>query len=250
MLARQRQRQILNMLENSPSLRTIELAKYFDVTDETIRRDLEMLDAENKLIRTHGGALRIEKRASELPLQKRLNENRAAKQEIAKKATTLLSEGDTIFLDASSTVLTFAENLPDIKLTVITNAHDCVIPLMGKDNIDVITTGGKLDRVSHSYCGISALSLMKRFSIDKAVFSCNGLDLERGASEVAEIHAEFKENSLSNCREKILLCDSSKLGVRSLRFFCELSSIDTVITDSAADPEFVAKLRESGVSVL
>lgn len=250
MLARQRQRQILNMLENSPSLRTIELAKYFDVTDETIRRDLEMLDAENKLIRTHGGALRIEKRASELPLQKRLNENRAAKQEIAKKATTLLSEGDTIFLDASSTVLTFAENLPDIKLTVITNAHDCVIPLMGKDNIDVITTGGKLDRVSHSYCGISALSLMKRFSIDKAFFSCNGLDLERGASEVAEIHAEFKENSLSNCREKILLCDSSKLGVRSLRFFCELSSIDTVITDSAADPEFVAKLRESGVSVL
>ena len=107
------------MLENSPSLRTIELAKYFDVTDETIRRDLEMLDAENKLIRTHGGALRIEKRAAELPLQKRLNENRAAKQEIAKKATTLLSEGDTIFLDASSTVLTFAENLPDIKLTVI-----------------------------------------------------------------------------------------------------------------------------------
>lgn len=70
MLARQRQRLILNMLENSPSLRTIELAKYFDVTDETIRRDLETLDAENKLIRTHGGALRIEKRSAELPLQK------------------------------------------------------------------------------------------------------------------------------------------------------------------------------------
>ena len=98
------------MLENSPSLRTIELAKYFDVTDETIRRDLETLDAENKLIRTHGGALRIEKRSAELPLQKRLNENRAAKQEIAKKAIGLVSPSDTIFLDASSTVLTFAES--------------------------------------------------------------------------------------------------------------------------------------------
>lgn len=250
MLARQRQRLILNMLENSPSLRTIELAKYFDVTDETIRRDLETLDAENKLIRTHGGALRIEKRSSELPLQKRLNENRAAKQEIAKKAIGLVSPSDTIFLDASSTVLTFAESLPDIKITVITNAHDCVVPLMSKDNIDVITTGGKLDRVSHSYCGISALSLMKRFSIDKAFFSCNGLDLERGASEVAEIHAEFKENSLSICREKILLCDSSKFGVQSLRFFCDINSIDTVITDSAADPDFLDKLRKSGINVI
>ena len=244
MLARQRQRLILNMLENSPSLRTIELAKYFDVTDETIRRDLETLDAENKLIRTHGGALRIEKRSAELPLQKRLNENRTA------KAIGLVSPSDTIFLDASSTVLTFAESLPDIKITVITNAHDCVVPLMSKDNIDVITTGGKLDRVSHSYCGISALSLMKRFSIYKAFFSCNGLDLERGASEVAEIHAEFKENSLSICREKILLCDSSKFGVQSLRFFCDINSIDTVITDSAADPDFLDKLRKSGINVI
>ena len=250
MLARQRQRQILLMLETSSSLRTIELAKYFDVTDETIRRDLEILDAENKLIRTHGGALRIEKRMAELPLQKRLNENRTAKQEIAKKAASLVKESDTIFLDASSTVLTLAETLPDIKISVITNAHDCVVPLMAKNNIDVITTGGKLDRFSHSYCGISAFSLMKRFSIDKAFFSCNGLDLERGASEAAEIHAEFKENTLSICREKILLCDSSKLGVQSLRFFCELNNIDTVITDSNADKTFIAKLTELGINVL
>ena len=192
MLARQRQRLILNMLENSPSLRTIELAKYFDVTDETIRRDLETLDAENKLIRTHGGALRIEKRSAELPLQKRLNENRAAKQEIAKKAIGLVSPSDTIFLDASSTVLTFAESLPDIKITVITNAHDCVVPLMSKGNIDVITTGGKLDRVSHSYCGISALSLMKRFSIDKAFFSCNGR--KRSSRNTRRVQRKFAVN--------------------------------------------------------
>ena len=86
MLARQRQRVILNMLETQPSLRTIELAKHFNVTDETIRRDLESLDAENKLIRTHGGALRIEKRGVDLPMQKRLQENRLQKQEIAQKA--------------------------------------------------------------------------------------------------------------------------------------------------------------------
>ena len=127
MLARQRQRVILNMLETQPSLRTIELAKHFNVTDETIRRDLESLDAENKLIRTHGGALRIEKRGVDLPMQKRLQENRLQKQEIAQKAIKHIKEGETIFLDASSTVLALAEALPDIEITVITNAHDCIV---------------------------------------------------------------------------------------------------------------------------
>ena len=104
-----------------------------------------------------------------------------------------------------------------MEITVITNAHDTVVPLMGKNKINVIATGGKLDRVSLSYGGATAWSTVRKISVDKAFFSCNGLDLERGASEVAEIHAEFKENVLQYCREKILLCDASKLGVRSSR---------------------------------
>lgn len=237
------------MLESSPSLRTIELAKHFNVTDETIRRDLEFLDAESKLIRTHGGALRIEKRSANLPLQTRIEENRIAKQEIANKALALIKEGDTIMLDASSTVLALAEVLPDMNLTVITNAHDSVVSLMPKEKIKVISTGGKLDRFSRSYGGVSAVAALKRFSIDKAFFSCNGIDLERGASEAAEEHAEFKENVLPFCAEKICLCDSSKLGVRSTRFFADFDVIDRVITDSAADPHFIERLKDSGVNV-
>ena len=85
--------------------------------------------------------------------------------------------------------------------------------------------------------------------MDKAFFSCNGLDLERGASEVAEIHAEFKENVLQYCREKILLCDASKLGVRSSRFFADFDMIDKVVTDSGADEAFIQKLKDAGMLV-
>ncbi len=237
------------MLETQPSLRTIELAKHFDVTDETIRRDLEYLDSENKLIRTHGGALRIEKRAVDLPFQKRQKEHRSAKQEIAKKALEFIKEGDTILLDASSTVMALAEVLPDIELTVITNAHDTVVPLIEKSKINVISTGGKLDRFSLSYGGGTASSTVRKISVDKAFFSCNGLDLDRGASEVAEIHAEFKETVLQYCAERILLCDASKLGVRSSRYFADFDTIDRVITDSSADPAFVEKLKSAGVYV-
>ncbi len=238
------------MLETQPSLRTIELAKLFNVTDETIRRDLESLDAENKLIRTHGGALRIEKRISDLPLHKRLKENRSAKQEIASKALGLIKETETILLDSSSTALALAEALPDMKLTIITNAHDVVMPLMAKTKITTILTGGKLDKESHSFGGYLAWNAVKKFSVDKIFFSANGLDLERGASEAVEVHAEFKENVLPLCHEKILLCDSTKFGVRSTRFFADFDMIDKLITDSAADPSFKDKLESMGVSLV
>ena len=244
MLARQRHRVILSMLETQPSLRTIELAKQFNVTDETIRRDLEFLDSENKLIRTHGGALRIEKRSMDLPLQKRLKENRAAKNDIARKALSFIKEGETILLDASSSVLALAEILPNINLTVITNAHDCIVPLMGKENIKVIVTGGMLDRISHSYSGIMAWDALKRFSVDKVFFSCNGIDLDRGVSEAVEIHAEFKENAMAMCKQKILLCDSSKFSQHGSRFFANFDVIDTLITDYNADPAFLEKLSK------
>ena len=249
MLARQRHRVILSMLETQPSLRTIELARHFNVTDETIRRDLEFLDAENKLIRTHGGALRIEKRGIDLPMKKRLQDNRLQKQEIAQKALKYIKEGETIFLDASSTVLALAEILPDMDITVITNAYDCISPMMSKPKINIISTGGKLDRFSHSYGGFSTWNIVKKFSIDKAFFSCNGVDIERGASEAAEIQAEFKESVLPLCSERILLCDASKLGVRSTRFFAGTDVIDRVITDSGADPSFLEKLESIGILI-
>ena len=151
--------------------------------------------------------------------------------------------------DTIGSVLALAEILPDMDITVVTNAHDTVVPLIGKNKINVIVTGGKLDRVSLSYGGATAWATVRKISVDKAFFSCNGVDLDRGASEVAEIHAEFKENALQYCNEKILLCDASKLGVRSSRFFADFDMIDRVITDSSSDESFVAKLKASGVPV-
>ena len=143
-------------------------------------------------------------------------------------------------------ILALAEILPDMEITVITNAHDCVVPLMNQSKINLIATGGKLDRFSHSYGGMMAWTMLRKFSIDKAFFSCNGIDIERGASEVAESHAEFKENVLPLCSERILLCYSTKFGIRSTRFFADMTIIDRVITDSNADPLFLSKLADAG----
>lgn len=241
MLARQRHRVIMEMLQTQQSLRTIELAKYFGVTDETIRRDLEQLDAEGKLLRTHGGAVGIERRGEDLPLQKRLKENREAKLAIAKKAVSFVRPSETILLDASSTVLALAEIMPDFNLTVITNSHDCVAALSAKKNVRVVSTGGLYDPVSRSFGGAMAWNVLRKFAVDKIFFSCNGIDLERGASEAVDFHAEFKENALPFCAKKILMCDSSKFGLRSTRYFASMEDIDLLITEDTASP-FVEKL--------
>lgn len=193
---------ILSMLETQPSLRTIELARKFDVTDETIRRDLEFLDSENKLIRTHGGALRIEKRIHDIPMLSRLKENRDQKREIARKALEYIKEGETILMDSGSTSLALAEILPNIKLTVITNGHDTIAPLMDKDNITVISTGGILNRRSHSFVGAVANASLRRFPIDKMFFSCNGLDLDRGRARLS--------SSTPNLRKAYFPCAHAK----------------------------------------
>ncbi len=250
MLARQRHRIILNMLSSQASLRTIELAKYFEVTDETIRRDLEQLDEEKKLIRTHGGCIRIEKGTGNLPLNKRLLQNHNLKCEIAKKALEMIKENDTLLFDASSTALVLAEMLPDIRLTVITNAHDIVLAVMDKSNITVILTGGRLDRESHSFGGFASWQAVKRYSVDLFFFSCNGVDIDRGASEAAEMHAEFKENVLPFCSKKVLLCDSSKLNARSISYFAPLDKIDVLVTDSAASPEALQPFESAGLKIV
>jgi len=238
------------MLAIEPDIRTTELSKRLNVTDETIRRDLEFLDSEKKLIRTHGGAMRIEKHANEVPLSKRLLLNGTEKSQIAQKALSIIKEGEVLLIDASSTSLALARILPNIKLTVITNGYDIVAELMSKNNITTIMTGGKLDSISRSFWGLIAWQTVKRFAVDKFFFSCNGLDFKRGASEAAELHAEFKENAKDFCTQNILLCDSTKFGICSTSFFAPIDSINTIITDSKASPDILKKLRASHIEII
>jgi len=250
MLASQRHKIILNMLSIEPDIRTSVFANRLQVTDETIRRDLEFLDSEKKLIRTHGGAMRIEKHAHEVPLSKRLLLNGSEKSQIAQKALSIIKDGEVLLMDASSTSLALARILPDINLTVITNGYDLVAELMSKTNITTIMTGGKLDPVSRSFWGLIAWQTVKRFAVDKFFFSCNGLDFKRGASEAAELHSEFKENAKDFCSQNILLCDSTKLGICSTSFFAPIDSINTIITDNNVSAEILKKLKSTRIEIL
>jgi DeoR family transcriptional regulator, L-fucose operon activator len=249
-LAIDRQRRILELLHAAGSLRTIETAAELAVTDETVRKDFEILERRGELIRTHGGASRPERTREELPFTERQAVRREEKQAIARLAANRIQANETIFLDASSTVLTLAEFLPDLPLTVLTNALNVFSVLSDRPNLDLICTGGLFDSRSRSFIGLTAEKSLKRHNIHRMFFSGNGLHLERGVSERNARQAAFKERVIASAEDVVFLGDHSKLGQKASFFFGEIADLSCLITDRAGDPAFIEQLEGRGIEVL
>lgn len=250
MLPPERHSFILSRLAENDSVRTVELATALEVTDETIRRDLEILEKRRDLMRIHGGAVQIKKTREDIPLTERQMANREAKTAIAKLAAERLQPSDTIFIDASSTSLTFAEHLPDFHLTVLTNAHNVVTALADRSDIDLICTGGIYEPRSRSYIGLPAEAALRKYNINRMFFSGNGLHVERGVSERNPRQAAFKERVISCSEEICLLADATKMGLKSSFFFAGTRELSTLVTNKNADPEVTEALEALGIKVL
>lgn len=249
MLAQERQREILNRVLAGGSVRVASLARELSVTDETIRRDLERLDQEGKLIRIHGGALPPEKDRRDLPFGVREAVNLEAKRSIAQYAVRHIADGDVIALDASSTAREMARVIPDIPLTVVTNSIAVVAALVDRVRVRVISTGGVLDAPSLSYIGPLAEQALSRFHVKKLFLSCQGIDFERGLSVTADEHAGIKRRMMELADTTFLLVDHSKFGVKAVEFFAPLSDVDVVLTDAGLDPALKEQLESVGLVV-
>tara|TARA_B100000902_G_scaffold379615_1_gene414106 strand:- start:778 stop:1536 length:759 start_codon:yes stop_codon:yes gene_type:complete len=250
MLPIERQSFIIAKLSEQESVRTTDLATTLEVTDETVRKDLESLELKGELLRIHGGAVRPNQSRVELALNERKQVNREAKTAIARLAAKQIEPNDTIFIDASSTALTLVEHLPGFHLTVLTNAHNVITALADREGIDIVCTGGIYEPRSRSYIGLPAESTMRKHNIHKMFFSCNGIHLERGISETNSRQASFKERVIECSENVYCLSDSTKIGLKSSFFFAEISDLTTVITNEDSDPGFIAALTNRQIEVL
>ncbi|MBA4603353.1 DeoR/GlpR family DNA-binding transcription regulator [Thermoactinomyces mirandus] len=250
MLVGERQRMIVDLVNEQKSVRVSELSKIFSVTEETIRRDLEKLEKEKKLIRSHGGAISIQTPDSvEIPYTKREATNVLEKKQIALEAVKHVETGDKIILDASTTAWYMAKTLPDIPLTVLTNSIKVAMELSKKSRITVISTGGTLLSRSLSYVGPLAESSLDAYYVDKAFISCKGLHLERGISESDEQQSRVKQKMMKIADTVFLLMDFSKFGVQSFSRMGGLDQIDRIITDHQVDRQIVQQLEERGLDI-
>ena len=233
MLATDRQAQIANFIRLSGSARTIELAKKFSVTEETIRRDFEALHEKGFVQRTHGGAIALDHPRRSLNAAQRSVQNVEAKRVIAQLAADLVRPREIIFVDASSTALQFVQALPDIDLKIITNAHDVIAAVADRPSLRVVGTGGNFDPESRSYVGAQVGACAARYHITKMFFSCDGIDPEKGSSEQDEAQALLKEEVLDHADEAYLLADSTKWRRRSAYYFCPAPRLVGIVTEQA-----------------
>lgn len=251
MLAIERKNAILETLQNEQRVLVAELSQEYGVTEETIRRDLDKLEKEGYVKKTYGGAVLNENTNIEMPLRIREKTNRREKQMIAKLAAEMVEDGDSIILDASSTSLMVAQELKDRKkLTVITNSLEVLIELSKSKRIKVISTGGTLKSSSLSLVGKNAEKTLENFYVDKAIVSCKGLDIKKGATDSTEAAAEIKQSMISCAKKLILVVDSTKFGRISFAKILDLREGDVLVTDALPNEEWKKRLDEIGVTVV
>ncbi|QGP91609.1 putative HTH-type transcriptional regulator YdjF [Neomoorella glycerini] len=251
MRAEDRRQEIIRHLNEQGIVKVTELSNIFQVTEETIRRDLERLENEGYLKRTHGGAVKIAVNQEETAFHIRNMRNRYEKQLIGRKAAELVQPGDVIAVDASTTALQMVHYLKDKKdLVVITHALKVVMALVGNPDITVICTGGTLHPRTLSFVGPLVENALASYNIKKAFISCKGVTLEEGITESTEVQARVKAEMVRGAKEIILLADHDKFGTAALATVAPVTAVHTLITDSGTPEGEIEKFRRSGVRVI
>lgn len=251
MLAVERRKKILEMLKENQSVLVTELGKLFNVTEETIRRDLEKLEKEGLLKRTYGGAVLHESTNLELPFNVRETTNAEGKKAIGLKVSEFIEDGDTIILDSSSTALQVAKNIKSKNgITVITNSQKVILELSSAEQIKVISTGGTLRSTSMSLVGHLAEKTLQSYNVDKAVISCAGASLIKGFTDSNELEAEVKKAMMSSAEKVILVIDNTKFDRVSFTRIADFRNIDYIFTDKSLSFEWEKELEERKIELV
>ncbi|WP_276352038.1 DeoR/GlpR family DNA-binding transcription regulator [Cohnella caldifontis] len=252
MLVAERYEKIVQLVNERGSIRVTELSELCNVTEETIRRDLDRLEAAGRLRRSHGGAVSVKDspyQQAEIPYAEREIQHAEEKRRIAEAAVSRIQPGDRILLDASTTAWYMAQSLPDLPLTVLTNSIKVAMELASKEKIEVICTGGLLARRSLSYVGPLAERSLDAYHVDKLFFSCKGVHPERGVSESNELQARVKQKMIGIADQVVLLADASKFGVQAFTHVADWRDVDAVVSDTGLSADAIAALRDKSISV-
>lgn len=253
LLKEERQQLILDALQENNRVTVPELALRFGTSEVTIRRDLSELAAGGKLIRAHRGALKVTPAPPEAPVVQRMAQEREVKEAIATAALELVNDGDAIFVGSGSTMSVFARRLASKKrLTVFTNALNIAADLAGceEEQITVVVTGGVVRAAELSLLGHIAELTLPEVRVSKVFMGAQALSLESGWTTDAMAEVPTTRRVLDMSPDLVILADHSKLGHSAAAFIAPLQRITTLVTDRAADPEFIRQARARGIKVL
>lgn len=250
MLAIERQTTILHLLSELGIVRVSDLAQKMQVTEETIRRDLEKLESQGLIKKIHGGAIAVKVNEMEQPFSEREISNLDVKNRLARAAMRLIRPGDSIALDASTTVLQLAKIIPNATHLILTYSLSVQMALTNHDEITVFSCGGRLLPHSMSLGGPMAEKFIEQFHVDKVFLSCRGLSIRRGISDANELQSHMKRKLVSIANEAILLVDHSKFDQDGFSIIGDINTVHTVISDGPVSLAYRKWFSENNIDLV
>lgn len=253
MIPVQRKEEMLKLIKENDICTVKELTKRFNVSNVTVHRILNELEEKGLVNKVHGGAKLASPSLPEIRFNIRMRTNLAQKKEIAGKAVDFIKEGDSIFLDASTTCFAFAKEISRgnySDLTVVTNSPFIICELSRSPNIHVISTGGELQYQLNGLAGSLTLNFMASLHLDKAFVSAAGISLKKGLMTSQPFIVEVLQKAFKVANEVNLLIDSSKFSKVAILIIAPVTHVTRIISDSKLPKETIAECQQSGIEIV
>lgn len=253
--ARERRAEIARLVAEQERVSVADLTRRFLVTDASIRRDLGVLQDEGHLRRVHGGAVGGAASRHLGIYQHKAREHRDEKARIGAVAAGLISAGDVVFLDSGTTVAALAARMPgplrrSNAITVVTHSLPVVEEIGAWESPHLICLGGLYLPDYRAVVGPQAVAGLRELSADVVFLGCEGLTVEEGLTTPHVLVAEVGAMMAARARRVVVVADSSKLGQSGFTPIVPIAAVNTLVTDSGADPEHVRRIRAAGVEVI
>lgn len=232
MIQYERQQSIIDYLEKNRLATIKQLACAVYTSEASVRRDVAELEKSGYVEKVYGGVILAKYKSNIIPARLRDRENHAAKDEIAAKAAQLIHSGDTVMMDASTTVFRMCRYIKSLKnIKIVTNNLRICGEFTESDDIKVYCTGGAYSPRNSCFLGAYAEQFIKTVNADILFFSAQGISSEGVVTDVDETEISMRRAMLSQSEKKVFLCDKSKMGISKPFKICDKSEIDMVITE-------------------
>jgi DeoR/GlpR family transcriptional regulator of sugar metabolism len=249
MLTSQRKQRILEQLLKEGQVLSKDLSVRFEVSEDTVRRDLRELAAEGRLQRVHGGALPSSSAIATFSERKSLKTD--AKRKVAQKGAELISSGQVVIIDGGTTTSELIACLPDdLRITVVTHSPSIALGLIEHPSIEVILIGGRLFKHSVVTVGAATIEGIGKIQADIFFMGVTGVHAEAGLTTGDYEEACIKRAFSGRAAETVVLVSPEKINAASPFVIGDLGLIDTIVVDSAADENWVRSIEEKGVTVM
>ena len=249
MLSLERQNAIMDILLGKKVVSVAELAEQYNVSYETIRRDLKALEKETGIERTYGGAVLRDPKRRNYSYESVSRFMKSTKMALSSRALGFIKPDECLFVDFSTTCLPIVQLLPDISVNLLTNSLEVANVVSDRKNVRVFITGGFFDSSCRGFFGAGAVDSLKHYNLDKAFISCRSLSMEHGLSDKNENESALRRAVVNSAREVYLLVDNSKFGWDAFMHTCDFKRITAVLTDKHLDAEWSDFFAQQGVCV-